>query len=152
MGYNSRGSLLMEQSAVFLPSVLSAAMTSAPATEETSELGRDIPVPLGTTQHTCQGRLLNHHKSTWKSGRLNGSLAERSHLADGTIKVGKDAASTMRKRISRMLEAPPSMRGIRKRPQTADDTFPPPQPLPRSGMRSDTAAAHAASALSTQIV
>jgi hypothetical protein len=93
--------------------------------------------PLGASRGNLSSDF-SHENSVWTSRKFGASFSagantemrRRSHLADGTeLSVSHDlpepaqgAKSRSRRRISRMLEAPPSMRGIRKKPmETSDD-------------------------------
>jgi len=83
-------------------------------------------------------------KLAWVSGKFGASLW-RSHLADMSPDVPTPAqrgASCTRRRISRMLDRPPTMRGMRKKP--SKNSFPQPQQLPdtRVGPASNAPAAN----------
>jgi hypothetical protein len=94
--------------------------------------------PPTATQRKSVPRPFSVHKLARKSCECGASLAERSHRADDTESHGppmaaQGAVPRTRRRISRMLEAPPSMRGMRKKPlkTSGGETFSQSQQLPR---------------------
>ena len=100
---------------------------------------------MRTTWASAAQSAFSTDKLAWKSIKFGASSQRRSHLADGTelhIRHGatqaeQGAVSRTRRRISHMVGAPPSMRGIRKKPSEtcATQQFPEPQQLPMPDTR-----------------
>jgi len=118
--------------------VIQVDATTAGARRPTTQ--PQLTSPLTVTHRKSVQSPFSVHKLARKSSFFRTSLAERSHLADGmelSVSRGQPKAAhgvvpRTRKRISRMVEAPPSMRGVRKTPlkTSGSETFPQPQQLP----------------------
>jgi hypothetical protein len=151
--------------------VINVDITTAGECESTAHPSASANSPVHPdVRRTSQRRTHVHVQTSFSAEQLarmssdfGAPLAERSHLADDTAMnvshslptAAQGAVSRTRRRISRMLEAPPSMRGRRKKP-SGGETFPQSQQLPGRGTsfcsRPDAPAATQASASTSGVL
>jgi len=127
--------------AVVAPTPQPASPLRRPQQVQLSQAHRSVGMRGGTPQLISQQRpepVFSAEQLARVSSEFGAPLAERSHLADGTElhmsyglpTAAQCAVSRTRRRISRMLEAPPSMRGFRNKPINCGEAFSQSQQLP----------------------